>query len=159
MALPKVDAVCTLELARARIPHLPRHTLQVLADFLHLPIAATHRAPADAAILAAILPRLIELPPRLVTTGDLNCCSQLSWEDGDVFPVRPPTQFRLLAEAIEARQRLCILYETQDGQVVDLPITPSFLVNSRGREYLGAFCHIDQTLKTYRLDRVRRVQR
>jgi predicted DNA-binding transcriptional regulator YafY len=83
----------------------------------------------------------------------------MSWDDGEVLLVHPPPQFRLLAEAIETRQRLCILYEKQDGHLVDLPLTPSFLINSRGREYLGAFCHIVHALKTYRLDRVRRVRR
>jgi predicted DNA-binding transcriptional regulator YafY len=48
-----------------------------------------------------------------------------------------------------------MVYEGGTKGLVERKITPRALLQTAGRMYLTAYCHIDHMEKTYRLDRIR----
>ncbi len=65
---------------------------------------------------------------------------------------------RLLAEAIEIRQSLSIVYDGGTKGRRRRQITPRSLIESRGSLYLIAHCHIDDMEKHFRLDRILEIE-
>jgi DNA polymerase III subunit epsilon len=53
--------LCTVRLARKLLPHLPSRSLDALADYFGLGIAARHRAEDDAVATAHVLLRFVEI--------------------------------------------------------------------------------------------------
>jgi predicted DNA-binding transcriptional regulator YafY len=64
----------------------------------------------------------------------------------------------LLAEAIRRRRRLQIRYRTFAGDESDRELSPHGLVVHSGRWYLAAFDHGRDDLRTFRVDRMSRVE-
>jgi predicted DNA-binding transcriptional regulator YafY len=63
----------------------------------------------------------------------------------------------LLAEAIRRRQRLRITYRSFAGELTRRELSPHGLVVHSGRWYLAAFDHGRDDMRTFRVDRMRRV--
>ncbi len=159
LPLPDVAALCTLELARARLQGVGNHRLETLAAHFRLANRAHHRAGDDAALLSSVFRKLIRLAPAIDTAGELQTVLEpLTWQDGNVFAIPNSARVATLISAIEQQHRVSILYERADGQLSDISVTPMALIHSLGCEYLVALCHHSATQKTYRLDRVRRVR-
>ena len=72
-------------------------------------------------------------------------------------PVRGDTALRL-AEAIRRRRRLDVRYHTFAGEESDRELSPVGLVVHSGRWYLAAFDHGRDDLRTFRVDRMSRVE-
>jgi predicted DNA-binding transcriptional regulator YafY len=64
----------------------------------------------------------------------------------------------LLAEAIRRRRRLQVRYRTFAGEESDRELSPHGLVVHSGRWYLAAFDHGRDDLRTFRVDRMSRVE-
>jgi DNA polymerase-3 subunit epsilon len=159
LSLPDVIALCTLELARARLHGVGNHRLETLAAHYRVADRVHHRAGDDAALLGSVFRELIRQTPIISTTAELQTLLEpLTWQDGGVFAVPHSTRVAPIINAIEQRCRISILYEMAEGQLCDISVSPLALIHSLGREYLVALCHRSESQKTYRLDRIRRVR-
>lgn len=63
-----------------------------------------------------------------------------------------------LATAAHARRRVRLAYASRDGEPTERDLDPYGLSYRRGRWYAVGFCHLRQDLRTFRLDRVQRVE-
>jgi predicted DNA-binding transcriptional regulator YafY len=64
----------------------------------------------------------------------------------------------LLADAVRRRRRICVRYRTFEGNESRRELSPLGLVVHSGRWYLTAFDHGRDDLRTFRLDRMSRVE-
>ena len=93
------------------------------------------------------------------TVGDLSRISPpLGFEDSGVFVLEPPAGYEDLVVAIREEKTILVIYEGGTGGLVERRITPQALLQSGGRAYLTAHCHIDHIEKTYRLDRIQELR-
>jgi predicted DNA-binding transcriptional regulator YafY len=63
----------------------------------------------------------------------------------------------LLAEAIRRRRRVRVVYRSSSGEQTERELSPYGLVVHVGRWYLAAHDHVRAALRTFRVDRIRRV--
>ncbi len=147
--------LCTLQLARRHF-HFGRNNLGHIARHLGIRMGIAHRALNDVYMTAEILKRMVhELDEQhLETVGDLL------YAQGGAIYAPPPPQVRLpelIADALEANSKLRILYGSKIGTTEHL-VTPQYPGQHQGISYLIAYCHKFKDQRTYRLDRIIRVQ-
>ncbi len=70
-AVPDIDRLCTVRLARRLLPELRRRNLDALTEFFRIPIHQRHRAYGDALATARVLLRLLDLADG-IGLGDLH---------------------------------------------------------------------------------------
>ncbi|MFH1919017.1 MAG: WYL domain-containing protein [Planctomycetota bacterium] len=93
------------------------------------------------------------------TIGDLFRISPpLSFENAGVFVLEPPPGYEELEVAIREEKTVVVIYEGGTRGLVERRVTPRALLQSSGRAYLTAHCHMDGIEKTYRLDRFRELR-
>ena len=80
------------------------------------------------------------------------------FEPACLDPVVMPAGYEPLAHAIETGQSLSIVYGGGSKGQRSRQITPHTLIEEYGNLYLIARCHIDDTDKHFRLDRIREIQ-
>ena len=66
-------------------------------------------------------------------------------------------RLRPLERALTAQEPVRLLYAREDGAPTPIDVQPRFLFERRGKSYLEAECHSSGLLKTYLLERVRKV--
>ncbi|MCP3920681.1 MAG: WYL domain-containing protein [bacterium] len=156
---PPGPILCSLRLAVEFLPEAPDHKLPTLAQHLELEDAGSHRALADAVICWKVLEACIE---RLGGSGSLPDLLARSRNPVTIpsslpDPARMSPRLRPLEPAIAAGAQVRLLYG-EDGEVpVPLSVLPLFLFKRHKKSYLEAECLQSGLLKTYRLDRVRKV--
>ena len=70
-----------------------------------------------------------------------------------------PEAFRTVADALARRRRLRILYHGRaSDEETERTVSPQRLVHYRDNWYLDAWCHLRRGLRTFALDRIRRVR-
>lgn len=149
----------TLKLARRHLPDSPDHRLETLRQMLELEEGPAHRALPDAVYCWQVLEAIVERrgggfdPAGLLT----ECGAPLTIPASFPAPPRLPRRLRPLAEALRAGGEVTILYGEDETAPAPIALRPRFLYASQGKGYLEAECLASGTLKTYRLDRVRRV--
>ncbi len=155
---PVVD---TLALAKRWLPESPDHRLETLVGFLDLEGDEMHRALPDAVfcwkVLEACLGRMEPSSPRGL--AELVSSSKRIVTIAAAGPAAPriPQRLRPLESAARDGARV-VLHYAEDGEVpVPLPVYPRILYRSAERGYLEGECANSGSLKTYRLDRIRRV--
>lgn len=146
---------CTLELARKAIIKAPRYTLEALTQ--HLGIAPEeapfHRALADALHTRNLFARCAAaLEADLVS--ELGFDRALPWPGPEVYAVRVPERLRVLEGLIVAQARCRISYRGGSAGREPRPITPLGFFAHEGVPYLRAWCHLDDSGKSFRCDRV-----
>lgn len=160
-ALPSGPLLDTLKLARLCLPESPDHKLETLCEHLGLDVEIHHRALADAVSCWLVFD---ECRARLVSPLDVEGFGE-AIARGAVLPqlalARPrtpriPQRLRPLVEACATRATLTLLYG-EEGAPAVLPVVPRIVYELGSHGYLEAECVRSSTLKTYRLDRVRRL--
>ncbi len=149
--------LCTLQLARRQF-HFGRNDLGTVAQLLGVRRGQTHRALTDAYTTARVLQGMArELAKRkLVTVGDL-----LSAQGGAVHmqPLQPARALPApLDEAISGGKSVRIVYRTGRGAESQRLISPLYATTAYGTSYLVAYCHLRCAQRTFRLDRITRIE-
>lgn len=148
LPIPARPVVDTLPLARARLPELRSHRLDLLVAHFGIAPRARHRAFEDAAAVAALWFRL--------GGPDLDTQAMVSYpiRDGSKA-IRPPLGWERLDEALFRCLPVRIAYV--GGSRGDAPrlVTPRRFAHRGGIAYLVATCHLDSIEKSFRLDRIR----
>jgi predicted DNA-binding transcriptional regulator YafY len=78
----------------------------------------------------------------------------------DRYPTRPdPATTNALVAAIAARHRVLVTYRSETGKEWESEVDPWAVVVRHGRWYLLCHSHRADAIRTYRIDRIRAVQR
>lgn len=157
LELPSNSVIDTLPLAERLLPAFGSLRLESLAKHFGLSVAGMHRAITDCLLLKAVFLRLLTCGPNPRTARELMSLSlpfALNCTTSEAF-VLPPG-FETLAEAIEERRTVQLLYRSSGRGPAIREITPLAVTESGGRYYLSAKCHLDGMVKTFRLDRIER---
>jgi DNA polymerase-3 subunit epsilon len=158
-AQPLVD---TLRLARRALPEAPDHKLETLAEHLGLEEHGRHRALPDAVDCWKVLEACLER-----FGGDTSRAGLLARSGGAPITLagaapRPrralKPRLRALARACRSRTRVTMLYGAAGAPPASLPVVPWLIFEQADRDYLEAECCNSGKLKTYRLDRIQRLQ-
>lgn len=155
---PAAPVLDTLALARRAFPESPDHRLETLAQVLDLDVLEHHRALPDAVtcwkVLEACLARL-EAPGLAALLAQSRRLVTLA-SAGPPAP-RVPQRLRALERAVRERGSVTLLYGDEDEAPVPLRVAPRVLYKSSDRGYVEGECLSSGSLKTYRLDRIRKV--
>jgi DNA polymerase III subunit epsilon len=156
LALPAVVGLDTMRLARATYT-TRRAGLAYLVGALDLDVAPqAHRAMADVALTRTLFLRILE-DLSGVTDESLTLGELLAWQGGPVeSPQRrqvqelPPVIARALADGVLLRIKYC----AASCEVTDRMVTPVGVSGSGPSLALMAHCHLRESLRAFRLDRI-----
>jgi DNA polymerase III epsilon subunit-like protein len=158
---PPGPLLCSLKLAVELLPEASDHKLPTLAQHLELEDSDTHRALADAVTCWKVIEACVE---RLGGHGAVSLPDLLARSRSPVTvanslpePPRMSPRLRPLEPAIASGSEIRLLYGEGDEAPVPLSVRPLFLFQRNKKSYLEAECLQSGLLKTYRLDRVRKV--
>jgi DNA polymerase III epsilon subunit-like protein len=156
---PRARFFCTLDLARLAVAKAPRYTLSALSR--HLGIADEeapfHRALSDALHTRNLFARCAALLSA-ETLGDLGYREPLPWPGPEVYAVRIPERLRPLEEHLVSQTRCHIVYRGGSAGREPRPITPLGFFAHEGVPYLRAWCHLEDSAKSFRCDRIAAVR-
>jgi len=165
LTLSDAPLLDTVKLARRYLPDSIDHKLETLTAHLDIEVDVRHRALADAVSCWKVLEACIE---RLVTS-DSHCVGEavflellarsggrLTLRSAAPKTPRIPTRLRPLSHACRDRTQVTLVY-VEEGAPARLAVAPRLLFRMGERDYLEAECVRSGTVKTYRLDRVRRI--
>lgn len=145
----------TCRLARKLIPS-PRYSLGALAKTLGLEMPVAHRAMADVLACAGVLRACLKAlgPAATLSTAENASATRLSFGAGPPSWDPLPPRLAPIEEALRSGGRLIITYRGGSKGDQPRPITPLFLLELDGELSLSAQCHLDRTLKNFRIDRI-----
>lgn len=146
----------TLTLARRYLPDAPDHRLETLCQWLDLDGDVHHRALADAVACWQVLEECARRSGESSTALLTRCGAPLSIASAGPRVPRLAPRLRPLEHACDDRSRVTLAYGDDEG-TFELPVAPRLLFTMQDRGYLEAECLKTGILKTYRLDKVRRV--
>lgn len=154
--------VDSLDLARKHIPEASDHRLETLCQVLDLEEGEHHRALVDAVWCWKVVEECLE------RAGGLEAASLADHLAGRGRPLTiagrgpsPPrlsSRLRPLERAAADGELVTVLYGDGSGSPSPLEVLPRMLYDHKGVGYLEAECQRSGLLKTYRLDRVRKVR-
>ncbi len=151
----------TLALAKKLIPEAPDHKLLTLCDFLELEDGPHHRALPDAVYCWKVLEECAErlCAERPATREELLAQSGRPVSIAGRVPSLPtlPRRLRRLRAALEGGEEVTALYGEGLETPARLSFVPRFLFERRSKGYLEAQCTRSGLLKTYRIDRFRKI--
>lgn len=159
--LPPALILDTLRLSRRFIGDAPDHKLATLVAHLELDIERSHRALPDAVACWLVLEECRarsglhehdwwgEAVGRGGRTTFRACLPRVP---------RLKRRLRGLADACRDRARVTVVYGDGESAPARLSIVPRLFFDSGERSYLEAECVRSGLLKTYRLDRIQRVE-
>jgi len=152
---PAARFYCTLELSRRAVAKAPRYTLSALARQLGIASeeAPFHRALADALHTRNLFARCASLL-HAETLADLGFDLPLPWPGPEVYAVHIPERLRPLEALIVTHERCRIVYRGGSAGREPRPLTPLGFFAHEGVPYLRAWCHLADTGKSFRCDRI-----
>lgn len=160
--LPSAPILDTLRLSRRFITDSPDHKLETLVAHLELDIERSHRALPDAVACWLVFE---ECRARSGFADDGAWWGEAIGRGGKTtFRGSRPRMPRLkqglrpLESACRERALVTVVYGDGTSAPARLPIVPRLLFASGERDYLEAECTRSGLLKTYRLDRIQRVE-
>jgi len=150
----------TRALAQHHLPEVEGHDLETLCKHLDLEEGQQRRGLADAVWCWKVLEECLE---RHGPTGDgYTECLALGLAPVTIHGHRPkspaPTRRVRQLEAARMDANEVELVYGSKGTPATLPVVPRFLFERGGHGYLEAECQRSGLLKTYRIDRIQRVQ-
>ena len=159
-ANPLLDS---LKLARRMLPDAPDHRLPTLVEHLELEIEELHRALPDATACWKVLEASLEQLGGWDTVSDawLLEAAAVPVNLATARPLRPrrrPSLLRALERARREERSVWLLYGDADETTARLEVLPRLLYRNKERSYLEGECVRSGLLKTYRLDRLQRVE-
>lgn len=158
LAPPPGRFLDSLRLARRFLPDAPDHTLPTLCQVLELEDGPHHRALPDAVYCWKLLESCRALAGGVAFESLLALCGRpISIPAALPPPPRLPRRLRAIEAARREGRSIELLYGAGVEAPARLEVLPRFLFERRDKGYLEAECRRSGALKTYRLDRVRRV--
>lgn len=161
--LPDTPILDALPLARSVFADLSESTLDGLAASLDIeveePQRALHRAVTCLQVVDACAAKLGGWDT-LASAALLQRCGPCR-NLRDTAPGRPRTggrRVRVLEDAARGEKEVVLVYGTGDDRPARLPVTPRLLYAQGRHGYLEAVCRSTGLLKTYRLDRLHKVE-
>jgi len=100
-----------------------------------------------------VLPR--ELANQIATIRDGFRMAENPWPESDAFP--DPMVLATLIQGAMTRQRCWIRYGRADGDQTAREVEPYGVLAHYGRWYMHGWCHLRKGTRTFRVDRVRRI--
>ncbi|MBL8863913.1 MAG: WYL domain-containing protein [Planctomycetes bacterium] len=159
--LPDPPILDTLRLARRFVTDAPDHKLATLVGHLELDVGCSHRALPDAVACWLVLEecRARSGLSEPVWWGEaLARGGSASFRGSGPRAPRLAQRLRPIDAACRERSRIVVVYGEPDSAPARLAIVPRLVYASGERGYLEAECVRSGTLKTYRLDRIQRVE-
>lgn len=160
LEMPAGPLFCSLKLARKHIDEAPDHKLETLRQFLDIEGDVRHRALADAVACWKVIEACIErMGAPAPATWSLVFARYSPITIASAAPRTPrlAQRLRALEAACRNRERVTLVYG-QANETARLGVTPHLLFEQGERGYLEGECARSGLIKTYRLDRVQRVQ-
>jgi len=156
---PPGPIVDSLALARAQLGEAPAHDLDTLAAHLELEHDSGPPALIDAVHCWKVIEECLE---RLGGLSSTPAAALLGVPPATIAGGRPQaprltSRLRPLERAREAGETVRFLYGGGSAAPAAVEARPLFLYARRGKEYLEALCASSGILKTYLLERVRRL--
>src|SRR3954452_21085281 len=131
-------------------------------EALHLAMAVLdgHRSGGEAGdVVGSALGKVIRALPEAVGRQAMALREHASAVP-DRSSVRPdPATTSALVDAVADRRRVLLTYRTESGSEWEAEVDPWAVVVRHGRWYLLCHSHRAEAVRTYRLDRIRSVQR
>ena len=163
LAAPTGPVLDSLALARHALPDAPDHKLATLAEFLALEHEPCHRALPDAVACWQVVEAAIEHMGGWNEVGEAELLKrsgipQTLATAGPERPRRHRAHVRRLERARLEGERVELVYGDTHDTPARLGVYPRLLYRIKQRSYLEGECASSGTLKTYRLDRVQRVE-
>lgn len=161
IAMPPGVMLDTLRLARKLIPEAPDHKLDTLAQHLDIERGGRHRALEDAVSCWQVLEECARRAGPSCTSGELlaKCSPPITIPGTAPRTPRLAPKHRKLEGACREDRSIDLQYgDDTDREPAWLSVRPRVLYATRQRSYLEAECARSGLLKTYRLDRIRRVR-
>lgn len=160
---PEGPWIDSLVLAREAFPDAPDHKLGSLVEHLDLDAGTLHRALSDAVACWQVLEAAIESFGGWGATGKARLLAGGRAPTtirglAPGHPTRPAARVRALQRAAADGEAVRLTYGGSVGAPARPTVVPRFLFQDRDRGYLEAECQSSGALKTYRLDRVQRVE-
>ncbi|MBA2468433.1 MAG: YafY family transcriptional regulator [Chloroflexia bacterium] len=112
-------------------------------------------APVASAIKKIVRSMPLELSQRVETIRDGFQMARNPWPETSSFP--QPEVLAQLIQASLAHQRCWIRYGSWEGNQTSRDIDPYGVLFLDGRWYVHGWCHLRQDARTFRIDRVRRM--
>ncbi len=158
LRLPNNLNLCSSLISRALL-HTTNHKLQTLIKELNLEGGEAHRAYDDA---FACLQVLIKCTDKVKENTSLNRILEiqkkdLSWKNYLVFNSQNQ-KIIALAQAIQAKRSMSIVYEGGQTKNKTRPIKPLGLVRNPDGDYINAECGIDFQRKRFYLEKIKEVE-
>lgn len=142
--------VDTLALARRKLPAIGNHRLDTLARHFKLDPFGSHRALADSLRVKDLW---LALEGYVQPTNSLVSYPILGRESAPV-----PTGWDGLINAIARGLSVKLVYDGGTRGPAPRMITPRGFIHKGGTSYLVAYCHLDLSEKSFRLDRVQKYE-
>jgi DNA polymerase III epsilon subunit-like protein len=163
MALTRLGIPCpphhlfdTLDMTRQIFPTWPSYSLENVAIRLKVANRAEHHALSDARVVKGIFLEMLQHAPIVRTVTDLwRLSPPLTFAHAPVFAIEPPPGFEMLTTAMAERCAITIVYEHRSQRPKPRKITPHLVLEVHGVAYVIAHCHLSDTERTFRLDRIR----
>lgn len=154
--LPPHAVLDTLKLSRRCLSGVWNHRLETVAIHLGVAECEDHRALSDARLAMWIFRAMLQSRPAIRSVEELlGLAPPMAFDNGGVQPRAAPSGYEELELAIRRKLTVVIHYDAAGGEA-ERRVTPRAIMQSKGRQYLSAFCHRDHIEKTYRLDRILR---
>jgi DNA polymerase III epsilon subunit-like protein len=161
VSLPDPPILDTLKLARRYVTDAPDHKLGTLVAHLELDVGRSHRALPDAVACWLVLEECRArsgLDEARWWGEALERGGSASFRSAGPRPPRLAQRLRPIDAACRDRRRLVLVYGEPDAAPARLAIVPRLVFRSGKHGYLEAECVRSGLLKTYRLDRIQRVE-
>lgn len=155
LALPISPMVDTCRLAKGLFPALPTHRLTFLVQHFGIQAEQSHRALADAQSCFKVFCKSVEKFPLQWDTpwGELQSrISGILYSTGHEPEL--PENLSPIRTALEQHQRLKLSYRDGKGDITQRELTPVGFSYDGRRTVLIAYCHLRQSTRTFRLDRI-----
>ena len=154
----------SLALARRAWPQAPDHRLDTLVEYLGLETDDLHRALSDATACWQVCAAGFEQLGAEETPGFEQL---IAWSAKPTSiaqrmpgsPARKPSLCRKLEAARSLDQSIIFMYGDKSQPPARVEVTPRLLYRANQHDYLEAECQRSGTLRTYRVDRIIKVEK
>jgi DNA polymerase III epsilon subunit family exonuclease len=154
--------ICTLRLSYKLVNDSPNHQLRTLTEYFGIQSSSYHRALADSHHVVGLFTKLVEKLPTDSTLAHIaKLCGLLNasgaTDETSYKKANLPRECTQIQEAIDAKAKLRLHYTSSKSTInknTERIVTPLSILNSRGNYYLSAYCHLAGEDRTFRIDRI-----
>lgn len=160
LPVPENQVVDTLRHSRKVLTDAPNHQLRTLTQHLGVHSATYHRALADSHHVRHVFMKLAGRIPGCTLEKLINMGGGLAFSAGATIADRRTLLerpvFHCIQEAMDNQRSVLMQYSSSHSST--RVVTPRTVLFSRGTYYLQAFCHRAGGERTFRLDKISRME-